>query len=221
MSEVTTLMPREKLLASGAAALSDVELLAIFLRTGVKGCPVLTLSARLLEKFGSLDELFKAGEAEFCQTKGLGQAKFVQLQAVLEMARRYYSEAITQAPVLANSEMAKQMLIAKMRHYEKEVFACIFLNTQHQVIEYEELFQGTINKAPVYPREIAKRALGLNAAAIILAHNHPSGVMQPSRADELITAEIQQAMMLIDVQVLDHFVIGCNQAFSFAQHGLL
>ncbi len=213
--------PRGKLLSVGADALSDAELLAIFLRTGVKGCSAVDLAAELLRHFGSLSDLFAATEAEFCQARGLGQAKYVQLQAVLEMARRYYQSDVTQRPVLSNSESAKRLLQSKMQDYEQEVFSCLFLNTQHQLLEYEEMFKGTINKAPVYPREIAKRALNHNAAAVILAHNHPSGLAEPSRSDEMITEDICKALALLDVNVLDHFIVGRSSVFSFAQHGLL
>ena len=147
----------------------------------------------------------------------MGVAKYAQLQAVLEMARRYYSEALEARPVMANSAIVQQELIARMRDLEREVFACLFLNTQHQLIAFEVMFEGTLDKAPVYPREIAKRSLALNAKAVILAHNHPSGHCQPSAADKVITAEIQAALALLDINVLDHFIIAIGNSYSFAQ----
>ncbi|MCK5881300.1 MAG: DNA repair protein RadC [Sinobacterium sp.] len=213
--------PRERLLTLGANALDDSELLAIFLRTGVKGCSAVDLAEKLLDDFGGLQGLLGASEELFCQAYGLGPAKYVQLQAVLEMASRYYQESIESKPIFSNSETVKQWLQIKMRAYEKEVFACLFLNSQHELLEYEEVFQGTINRSPVYPREVAKLALHYNAAAVIFAHNHPSGHSQPSQADEAITQELKQALSLLDVNVLDHFVVAKTQVFSFAQNGLL
>jgi len=213
--------PREKLLRLGARSLSDAELLAIFLRTGVKGCNVVDLSAQLLTSFGDLNSLLAASQSAFCAHLGLGQAKYVQLQAVLEMSRRYYESAIAEVPVMSHSELAKRYVQQRLVDYEQEVFACLFLNTQHELIHFAELFKGTINKAPVYPREIAKQALLHNAAAVILAHNHPSGHCQPSKADELITDDIVKALSLLDVKVLDHLIVARRGVFSFAQEHML
>ena len=216
-----TEQPREKLLKSGPAALSDAELLAIFLRTGVSGCSAVELARSLLVEYGSLKALFSAGQSRFCQTHGLGPVKYVQLQAVLEMARRYFWEELESLPALSSAAQARDFLFSKMRDLHSEVFSCVFLDSQHRLIAYEELFHGTLNQAPVFPREIARRVLGHNAAAVILSHNHPSGVAEPSMADRNITRLIQDALQLLDVRVLDHFVIGHGDAYSFAENGLL
>lgn len=213
--------PREKLLRFGAKSLSDAELLAIFLRTGVKNCSAVDLARLLLQKYGSLHALFNADVKEFCQGRGLGVVKYVQLQAVLEMARRYFWEALAAAPVMKSAEVAGDYLLAQMKDLQQEVFSCIFLNNQHHVIAYEELFFGTINQAPVFPREIARKAIYHNAAGVILAHNHPSGVAEPSIADKEITKTIQNALKLLEIQVLDHFVVGRASVYSFANNGLL
>jgi DNA repair protein RadC len=213
--------PREKLRKGGARALSDAELLAIFLRTGVAGCSAVELSRQLLGEYGSLRALFQASEADFCRAHGLGPAKYVQLQAVLEMARRYFWEELDELPSLTSAAQANDFLYVKMRDHTREVFSCLFLNSQNQVICYEEVFLGTINQAPVFPRELARKALTHNAAAVILAHNHPSGVAEPSQADREITRLICDAMALLDIRVLDHFVVGKNRLYSFAEHGLL
>lgn len=213
--------PREKLLASGAQSLSDAELLAIFLRTGVKGCSAVELARQLLQHYGSLRSLFNASHDMFCEARGLGDAKYVQLQAVLEMARRYFWEELASQPILNSAEGAGKYLRSKMAGLSREIFACLFLNSQHHLIAYEELFQGTINQAPVFPREIARRALYHNAASVILAHNHPSGVAEPSTADRDITRVIRQALNVLDIQVLDHLIVGQTRVYSFADHGLL
>lgn len=213
--------PREKLLRSGAKSLSDAELLAIFLRTGVKGCSAVELAKQLLKKHGGLRALFNSSLEEFCQVKGMGAAKYTQLQAVLEMSKRYFWEDLAEQPVMNSADAAGQFLLSEMSHLSREVFSCIFLNNQHKLICYEELFFGTINQSPVFPREIAKRAMELNAAAVILAHNHPSGVAEPSMADKEITKVIRQALNVLDVRVLDHLVVGAQEVYSFADNGLL
>lgn len=213
--------PREKLLRSGAKSLSDAELLAIFLRTGVKGCSAVELAKQLLKKHGGLRALFNSSLEEFCQVKGMGAAKYTQLQAVLEMSKRYFWEDLAEQPVMNSADAAGQFLLSEMSHLSREVFSCIFLNNQHKLICYEELFFGTINQSPVFPREIAKRAMELNAAAVILAHNHPSGVAEPSMADREITKVIRQALNVLDVRVLDHLVVGAQEVYSFADNGLL
>jgi DNA repair protein RadC len=212
--------PREKLLQKGAAALSDAELLAIFLRTGVKGCSAVELARNLLNDNGGLSQLLAADQEQFCQSKGVGQAKYVQLQAVVEMSRRYLGEKISRGDALNNVADVKNYLQSCLQDYHHEVFACLFLDNKHRVIKYEELFFGTIDSSTVYPREVVKRALQHNAAAIVLAHNHPSGVAEPSQADQVITHKLKQALKLIDVRVLDHFIVG-DEVVSFAERGYL
>ena len=212
--------PREKLLNKGAEALTDAELLAIFLRTGIKGKSAVDLARDLLAESGGLAPLLSADEKSFCQGKGLGQAKFVQMQAVVEMSRRYLEENIKRGDVMNNVSDVKKYLKSRLQHYPFEVFACLFLDNKHRVIEYEELFRGTIDAASVHPREIVRQVLHHNAAAIVLAHNHPSGVAEPSQADNAITQKIKDALEMIDVRVLDHFIIGDN-VVSFAERGLL
>ena len=213
--------PREKLLARGATALSDAELLAIFLRTGVKGHSAVDLARDLMHEYGSLRKLFDADQETFCQTLGLGTAKYVQLQAVLEMARRYLEESLQHGDALASVADTRRYLMAKLRHEPHEIFACLFLDNRHRVLSFESLFYGTIDGASVYPRVVVQRALANNAAAVILAHNHPSGVAEPSQADQHITQRLQEALGLIDVRVLDHFIIGDGEPVSFAERGLL
>lgn len=185
--------PREKLLDHGANTLSDAELLAIFLRTGLPGKSAVDLAQELLEDFGSLRALMQADCATFTQVKGLGNAKYAQLQAVLEMARRHTFEELDRGDVLTSPEATRAYLSNQLRHYPHEVFACLFLDNQHHILKYEELFTGTIDGASVYPREVVKKALQHNAAAVIFAHNHPSGISEPSQADKLITDKLKQA----------------------------
>jgi DNA repair protein RadC len=213
--------PREKLLQRGSAALTDAELLAIFLRTGTRGKTAVDLAKELLRDFGSLKALLAADCQRFCQSLGLGTAKYAQLQAVLEMARRHFIEVLQHSDALTNPEATQAYLSAQLRGYNHEVFACLFLDNKHRIIKLEELFQGTIDGASIYPREVAKRALHHNAAAVIFAHNHPSGVSEPSQADQQITEKLKQALMLLDIRVLDHFIIGDGIPYSFAEHGLL
>jgi len=213
--------PREKLLARGAAALSDAELLAIFLRTGVQGCSAVDLARQLLEHFGGLRPLLECSQADFCTAHGLGPAKYVQLQAVLEMSRRHLEAQLVRESVLESPTMVRQYLASRLRHEPREVFACLLLDNRHRVIRYEALFYGTINAASVHPREVVKLALAHNAAAVILAHNHPSGVAEPSQADRQITDRLVQSLGLVDIRVLDHMVIGDGETVSFAERGLL
>jgi len=213
--------PREKLLARGAAALSDAELLAIFLRTGVAGRSAVDLARELLTRYGGLRHLLEADMAGFCQGPGLGMAKYVQLQAVLEMGRRYLEETLQRGDALQSVADTRRYLTARLRHQPHEVFGCLFLDNRHRVISFEELFNGTIDGASVHPRQVVKRALYHNAAAVILAHNHPSGIAEPSRADEQITLRLKEALALIDVRVLDHFIIGDGESVSLAERGLL
>ncbi len=213
--------PREKLLAKGVDVLSDAELLAIFLRTGIAGKTAVDLARELLNEFGSLQALLTADQARFCQSKGLGSAKYALLQAVLEMAKRHFVEIIQRGDALTSPEATRAYLTAQLRGYSYEVFACLFLDNQHRVILLEELFRGTIDSASVYPREVVKRALFHNAAAVIFAHNHPSGVNEPSQSDRQITEKLKQSLQLFDIRVLDHFIIGDGQPYSFAEHGVL
>ncbi|QEH48723.1 RadC family protein [Aggregatibacter actinomycetemcomitans] len=204
------LMPREKLLKYGAAALTDDELLAIFLRTGIKDCPVMQLSKNVLQHFGSLRELISAN-----------QKQFIQLQACTEMTRRYLFAELKETHCFTSPDIVKMYLQTELANTEREIFMVLFLDNQHRLIKQERLFLGTINKAMVYPREIIKEALACNAAAIILAYNHPSGVAEPSISDKQITDTIRQAADLVDIRVLDHFVIGNGRYFSFSEQNLL
>jgi len=213
--------PRERLLHQGAASLSDAELLAIFLRTGVRGKTAVDLARELLAQFGDLRTLLDADHQKFCRGHGLGLAKYVQLQAVLEMGRRHLRETLARGDVLSSPAATRDYLTAHLRAYPHEVFACLFLDTRHRVISFDELFRGTLDGASVHPREVVKRALQHNAAAVILAHNHPSGVAEPSAADESITRRLKDALALVDIRVLDHFIIGDGQAVSLAERGLL
>ncbi|MGZ8152100.1 MAG: RadC family protein [Methylovulum sp.] len=213
--------PREKLLLRGSNALTDAELLAIFLRTGTPGKSAVDLARELLDNFGSLKALLDADQQRFCQGNGLGNAKYAQLQAVLEMARRHFKEILQRGDALTSPDITRAFLSAQLRGYSYEVFACLFLDNQHRVIELDELFRGTLDSASVYPREVVKQALRHNAAAVIFAHNHPSGICEPSHADRQITEKLKQALALFDIRVLDHFIIGDGQPYSFAEHGLL
>lgn len=213
--------PREKLLQRGAASLSDAELLAIFLRTGVKGQSAVDLSRSLLTQFGSLKKLMHASQREFCEGHGLGSAKYVQLQAVLEMARRHLHEAIQKKNVINNPDDTKNFLLGHLAHKQQEIFACLFLDSKHQIICYEELFFGTVDTASVHPREVVKATLKHNAAAVIFAHNHPSGNSEPSHSDINITTQLKNALNLIDVRTLDHFIIGSHDVVSLAERGLV
>lgn len=213
--------PREKLLQKGAAALSDAELLAIFLRTGVTGKSAVDLARELLTRFGNLTQLFATSEADFCAVHGMGQAKFVQLQAVLEMSRRALNEEMQRGDALNSPRAVRDYLQLLLGSRQQEVFVVLFLDTQHRVIATEELFHGTLGQTSVYPREVVKRALAHNAAAVILAHNHPSGVAEPSQADQHLTQALKQALALVDVRVLDHFIVAGGRMHSFAETGLL
>ena len=212
--------PREKLLIKGAEALTDAELLAIFLRTGIKGKTAVDLARDLLEDTGGLTPLLSADEKRFTQNKGLGQAKYVQLQAVVEMSRRFLQEKLQRGDAINNVADVKNYLQSRLQHYPFEVFSCLFLDNKHRIIAYEELFRGTIDSASVHPREVVRRVLQHNAAAIVLAHNHPSGVAEPSQSDIAITNKLKQALGTIDVRVLDHFIIG-DEIVSFAERGLI
>jgi DNA repair protein RadC len=213
--------PREKLLEQGASVLSDAELLAIFLRTGVAGKSAVDLARELLTRFGGLRQLLEAKRDDFNSAYGLGDAKFCQLQAVLEMARRHLKAQLIAGDLLNNPQVVGDYLQAKLRHRQREVFSVLLLDTQHRLVRYEEVFEGTLDSANVYPREILNLALKHNAASVIFAHNHPSGVAEPSQADIRLTERLRQALALVDIKVLDHLVIGAHAPVSFAERGLL
>ncbi|WP_114766019.1 RadC family protein [Vibrio rhodolitus] len=213
------LLPREKLRHHGPNALTDAELLAIFLRTGTQGVNVLQLADQLLGEFGSLRRLFSASEQEFCRHKGLGLAKYVQLQACLEMSQRYLAETLKRGEALTSPQQTKLYLSSVLRDRQREAFYILFLDNQHRVIRSEVMFEGTIDSASVYPREVVKRSLELNAAALILAHNHPSGIAEPSQSDRRITRRLIDALALVEIRILDHFVVGDGEVISFAERG--
>ncbi|GAA4894469.1 RadC family protein [Ferrimonas pelagia] len=213
--------PRERLIEQGATALSDAELLAIFLRTGVAGTSAVALARQLLHHFGSLTALLTADKQEFCSIHGLGEAKYVQLQATLELARRYLACEVERSSALSSPQAVRDYLRSHLHGLGEEHFVLLLLDSQHRVIKLERLSRGTIDAASVYPREVVKTTLAANAAAVILAHNHPSGVAEPSQADRHITGRIQQALALVDVPVLDHLVVGSGQSCSFAERGWL
>lgn len=213
--------PREKLLQKGADALSDAELLAIFLRTGMRGKSAVDLARDLLKTFGTLSALCSASEAELCAVPGVGRAKYVQLQAAIEMARRALRERMAAGDALSAPSAVRDYLKLKIQSLPHEVFVALFLDTRNRLIAAEELFRGTLTQTSVYPREVVKRALHHNAGAVIFAHNHPSGTAEPSHADELLTHALKEALGLVDVRVLDHFVVGGGITLSFAERGLL
>jgi DNA repair protein RadC len=212
--------PRERLLANGAGVLTDAELVAVLLRTGVRGKSAVELARELLVKYDGITKLLNAG-AELARVKGLGPAKTAQLAAAMELARRSAEERIREAKALTSPGAVRDYLRLAIGGRPHEVFICIWLDAQHRVIKFDEPFRGTLTQTSVYPREVVKMALQTNAAAVIFAHNHPSGVAQPSQADELLTHNLRDALALIEVKVLDHFIIAGNQAISFAERGLL
>lgn len=213
--------PREKLLNLGPKALSDAELLAIFLRTGCAGKSAVDLARELLQQYGGLRPLLEASQTDFCRGLGLGSAKYAQLQAVLEMARRHLSASMKEGDLLTSPDLVRAYLSAQLRHQLQEVFAVLFLDSQNRLIAYDEIFFGTIDGASVYPREVVKKALARNAAAAILAHNHPSGVAEPSQADQHLTRRLQEALDLVGVRVIDHMIVGDKEVISFAERGLI
>ncbi len=213
--------PREKLLARGAAALADSELLALLLRTGLPGQGVVQLAQHVLDRCGGFAGLLGADPAALASIKGLGPAKRAELLAVMEMARRALAEQMQAAPVFDAPGRVKDYLALQLAGHPHEVFAVLFLDGQHRLLRLEEMFRGTLTQTSVYPREVVKRALALNAGAVVLAHNHPSGVAEPSRADEYLTQTLKSALQLVDVRVLDHVVVGRGQVVSMAERGLL
>lgn len=213
--------PREKLLAQGPAALADAELVALLLRTGLKGRSVLQLAQDLLDAFGGLTGLLHAQPQDLKRLKGLGPAKRAEMAAVIELARRSLAQELMQRPLFDAPGKVKDYLQLQLAQRDHEVFAVLFLDAQNRLIRCEEMFRGTLTQTSVYPREVLKRALDLNAAAVILAHNHPSGAAEPSRADEFLTQTLKSALQLVDVRVLDHLVVGRTGVVSFAERGLL
>lgn len=212
--------PREKLIRQGASALSDAELLAIFIRTGVSGVSAVDLARQLLNDFGSLRNILAASAGDFCRRKGLGMAKFVQLQAVMEIARRHLREQLDRQNCLTSPSQTIEYLRAQLRDHDYEVFACLMLDNRNRVIAFREMFRGTIDGASVYPREVVKQALADNAAAVIFAHNHPSGVSEPSQSDINITERLKKALQLVDIRVLDHVIVG-DSITCLSEQGLV
>ena len=213
--------PRERLLKHGASALSEAELLAIFLRTGIAGASAVELGRQLLARFGNLQRLFAAPLAEVAAVRGLGPAKYVQLQAVIEMARRALEEDIGERDAMSSPQAVREYLRLTLGGRAHEIFMAMFLDAQNRLLGSEELFRGTLTQTSVYPREVVKTALHYNAAGVIFAHNHPSGVAEPSRADELLTQTLKQALSLVEIKTLDHFIVAGSRTLSFAERGLL
>lgn len=213
--------PREKLLHRGAHALSDAELLAVLLRTGCRGCSALQLARDLLGHFDSLGGVLRASSNQLMAKNGVGEAKYAQLRASLEVARRQALEAIGSKDILSSPQQTRRFLQHHLGARQREVFSCLFLDSQHRLIRCEDLFKGTLDGAAVYPREVVARALQYSSAAVIFAHNHPSGVAEPSAADKRITERLQAALGLLDIRVLDHIIIGRGHEYSFAEAGLL
>jgi DNA repair protein RadC len=216
-----TEQPRERLLAYGAQSLSNAELLAIFLRTGISGKSALDLSRELLNYFGSLDKVLDSNLKTFTSIKGLGSAKYCQLQATQELVKRHFACKVTESTSFTNQELVRNYLLSHFPYTEHESFACLLLDNNHRLIRFKTLFKGTINQAQVYPRIVAQTCLKNNAAAIILAHNHPSGSLDPSHSDKEITRKLVSVLEMIDVRVLDHFIVGKNDVFSMAQNGFM
>jgi len=215
------LRPREKMAAHGPAALADAELLALLLRTGTRGLGVLDMASTLLDSFGGLNGLLRADARDFSRVKGLGPAKRAELAAVLEIARRALAQQLQRGPVFESPAHVKDYVALRLGHLPYEVFSVLLLDAQHRLIAMKDLFRGTLTQTSVYPREVVQQALASHAAAVILAHNHPSGVAEPSRADEYLTATLKSALQLVDVKVLDHLVVGAGSVTSFAERGLI
>jgi DNA repair protein RadC len=213
--------PRERLVEHGAQALSDAELIAVILGTGTTGRSALDLAREALTRFGGLSGLLASGPGELATIDGLGPAKSAQLQAVLELARRSLREEIRRDPALSSPDKVRDYLKMTLAHRQHEVFMALFLDAQNRLLTADELFRGTLTQTSVYPREVVKRALAVNTAGVIFAHNHPSGVAEPSRSDELLTASLKQALGLVDVRVLDHVIVAGSSTVSFAERGLL
>jgi DNA repair protein RadC len=213
--------PREKLLAHGAPYLSDAELLAVLFGSGSRGQSAVDVGGKLLRHFGSLRSLLLAERGLCSNTPGLGRRRYTLLQAALEMTRRHYQQEVAAGPLLESPAATRAFLIAQLRDRPYEVFCCLHLDNRHRLIAFDELFRGTIDGASVHPREVLRQALARNAAAVILAHNHPSGVAEPSQADELITMRLKDALALVEIRVLDHLIVGDSRCISLAERGLL
>jgi DNA repair protein RadC len=214
--------PRERLIERGAQSLTDGELLAILLRTGIKGRSAVDLARSLLKDFGSLRELLSADWSQWRRsTPGIGQARYAAVAASVELARRHFQAPLRDSLALSGPESTRRFLLAQLRDRQYEVFCCLFLDNRHRLIAFEEIFRGTIDGASVHPREVVRQTLLHNAASVIVAHNHPSGSVEPSPADEGVTRRLRQALGLIDVRLLDHLIVGDGCCFSFAEHGLL
>ncbi len=211
--------PRERLIRQGAQVLSDAELLSVFLRVGVRGKSAVDLGRDMLDEFGSLRTLFSASLQDFSKVHGLGTAKFAQLQAVLELAKRSISEELQFNSTLSSPQAVKQFLQLQIGNKQYESFTVLFLDVKNRLISAQELFRGSLSHASVYPREVVKTALSYNAASLILAHNHPSGSTEPSQADLSLTQTLKSALALVDIRVLDHFIVANNQIYSFAENG--
>jgi DNA repair protein RadC len=213
--------PREKLLSNGVAMLSDAELLALLLGAGTRGSNVLDLARALLTRYKSLRALLNQPHAALREQRGVGLAGYCRLQAAVELARRYYAEALRTGPLLDSPAATHRYLVARLRDHPYELFCCLHLDNRHRLIAFEELFRGTIDGASVHPREVVRQALARNAAAVILVHNHPSGVAEPSQADQILTRRLREALALVDIRVLDHCIVADNSCVSLAQRGLL
>jgi DNA repair protein RadC len=213
--------PRERLLSRGAAVLSDAELLAVFLRTGTAGLDAIELARHCLARFGGLSKLLKADQRAFCGVAGLGPARYAQMQAFVEMTRRSLVETLVEQPVFASPDVVRDYLKLAIGSKPHEVFMALFVDAQHRLLAAEELFRGTLAQTSVHPREVVKRALAVNAAAVVFAHNHPSGVAEPSRADEILTTVLTNALALVDIRTLDHFIVAGPRIYAFSEHGKL
>ncbi len=213
--------PRERLLLQGPGTLSEAELLAVLLRHGCRGESALDLARGLLADFGSLRALLTADRIEACRRRGLGPARWAELQAALELVRRHHLERLRFGPSLTSPRAARDFLVTRLRDRDREVFGCLYLDSRHRLISFDELFEGTIDGASVHPREVVKQALKRNASAVILAHNHPSGIAEPSQADEIITVRLRDALALVDIRVLDHLIVGDGSCTSLAERGVL
>lgn len=213
--------PRERLIAHGAEALSDAELLAVIIGSGVRGSSAVDVARQLIARFGSIRGIMRATRKECLSAIGLGPARYAMLRAALELARRHHFDALQARPVIPSAAAVREFLLAQLRERPYEVFCCLHLDARHRLITFEELFRGTVDGASVHPREVVRQAVAHNSAAVILAHNHPSGVAEPSQADELITRRVRDSLALVDVRVLDHIVVGSGTCVSFAERGLL
>jgi DNA repair protein RadC len=213
--------PREKLLDRGSEALSDAELIAVLLGSGVRGSSAVDLARKLIARFGSIRELLRADRSVCLSQLGLGPARYALLRAALELARRHHLDRLRVGPLVSSPESTREFLLAQLRDRPYEVFCCLHLDSRYRLITFEELFRGTVDGASVHPREVVRQAIAHNSAALIFAHNHPSGVAEPSHADELITQRLRDSLALVDVRVLDHIVVGDGACISFAERGLL